>query len=46
MEELKKEVAELKEIVSKLLELQTYEHNMKYGYINKSLSGINPSKKC
>lgn len=45
MEELKKEVAELKELVSKLLELQIYEHQMKYGYMEKPLSNINPHQK-
>ena len=31
MEELKKEIAELKVLVSKLLEIQTKEFQMKYG---------------
>lgn len=44
MEEVIKEIAELKELVSKLLELQIYEHNMKYGYIDKTLSKTIPPK--
>lgn len=38
MEEVKKEIAELKELVSKLLELQIFDHKMKYGYMNKPLN--------
>lgn len=45
MEEIKKEIAELKELVSKLLEIQIYDHNMKYGYIDKPLSKTNRPKK-
>lgn len=33
MEEIKKEVAELKVLVSKLLELQITEYNLKYGFM-------------
>ena len=33
MEEIKKEVAELKVLVSKLLELQIAEYNLKYGFM-------------
>lgn len=35
---LKKEIAELKELVSKLLELQLFEHKMKYGYLDNPLN--------
>lgn len=33
MDEIKKEVAELKVLVSKLLEIQITEYNLKYGYM-------------
>lgn len=33
MEEIKKEIAELKELVSKLLEIQIVEYNFKYGFM-------------
>ena len=33
MEDIKKEVAELKVLVSKLLELQIAEYNLKYGFM-------------
>lgn len=36
MEDIKKEIAELKELVSKLLEIQTIECNMKYGFLKQS----------
>lgn len=39
MEELKKEVAELKELVSKLLEIQISEFNLKYGWMQKKQEG-------
>ena len=35
MEDIKKELAELKEMVSKLLEIQILEHNMKYGFFSQ-----------
>ena len=38
MEELKKEVAELKDLVSKLLEIQISDYHMKYGYLNKQIA--------
>lgn len=38
MKKIEKEIAELKELVSKLLELQIYDHKMKYGYMNKPLN--------
>lgn len=41
MEEIKKELAELKELVSKMLELQKYEHDIKYGYLKKQLNATN-----
>lgn len=44
MEDLKKEIAELKELVSKLLEIQIYDHNMKYGYLNRPISNISHQK--
>lgn len=39
MEEIKKELAELKELVSKLLELKTIEHKMEYGYLERPKEG-------
>ncbi len=39
MDELKKEIAELKGLVSKLLELQMFDHKMKYAYLDRSLNG-------
>ena len=39
MEEIKKELTEMKEILSKLLELQNFDHKMKYGYLSKTLEG-------
>ena len=33
MDEIKKEVAELKVLISKLLEIQITEYNLKYGYM-------------
>lgn len=36
MEDLKRELAELKELVSKLLEIQTVEYNIKYGFLNSN----------
>ena len=44
MEEIKKEIAELKELVSKLLELQKFDYKMKYGYLNKPLYGSTHQK--
>ena len=44
MDELKKEIAELKVLVSKLLEIQTKEFRMKYGYLNCKKGHTNP--KC
>lgn len=44
MEDVKKEIAELKELVSKLLEIQLFDHNMKYGYLNRPLSKNHSSK--
>lgn len=35
MEDLKEELAELKKIVSKLLEIKILEYNMKYGSFNQ-----------
>lgn len=42
MEELKKELAELKGIVSKLLEIQMIDYNMKYGYLNQQNISSHP----
>lgn len=42
MEDIKKELAELKELVSKLLEIQTIEYNMKYGFLNQSKTSSHP----
>lgn len=39
MKKIQKELTELKVLVSKLLELQTFDHKMKYGYLNKQLKG-------
>lgn len=39
MEEIKKELAELKELVSKLLEIQMYDHEIKYSYLNRPMNG-------
>lgn len=40
MEEIKKELAELKEILSRLLEIQTTEYNMKYGFSNQNITNF------
>ena len=42
MEEIKKEIAELKVLVSKLLEIQEKEFQIKYGYLNSKQSYTNP----
>lgn len=34
MEDIKKELAEIKEILSQLLEIQSAEFNMKYNFLN------------
>lgn len=41
MEEIKKELTELKALVSKLLEIQTSEFNMKYGWMKKNPNNTN-----
>ena len=43
MEEVKKELVELKEIVSKLLILQTKDYNMKYGYLSGKTNHFHPN---
>ncbi len=35
MEEMKKELAEIKDILLQLLKIQTYDHKMKYGYFEQ-----------
>jgi len=39
MEELKKEIAELKMLVSKLLEIENTKFEYQYGWMNRPLSG-------
>jgi len=39
MEDIKRELVELKELVSKLLELKQIDHKMKYGYLDRPLQG-------
>ena len=39
MEDIKKEIAELKELVSNLLEIEKTKFDYQYGYLKKPLSG-------
>lgn len=39
MEEIQKEIAELKVLVSKLLEIETMKFEYQYGWMNKPLEG-------
>jgi len=41
MEEIKKDLTELKEMVSKLLEIQSKEFNLKYGWMQNNNSNFN-----
>lgn len=41
MEDIKKELADLKELLSKLLEIQTIEYGIKYGFLNQSKTNSN-----
>ena len=42
--EIKKELTELKVLVSKLLEMKIFEHKMKYGYLDRPLNGSTKKK--
>lgn len=44
MEEIKKELVEIKEAILKLLELQLFEHKIKYGYMERPLDNISNRK--
>ena len=44
MEKIEKEIAELKELVSRLLEIQEFDHKMKYGYLDRTLNGFTAQK--
>lgn len=44
MEEIKKELTELKVLVSRLLEMKMFEHKMKYGYLDRPLNGSTKQK--
>lgn len=40
MEKIEKELTELKELVSKLLAIQTEEFNLKYGWLNNKQGSL------
>lgn len=44
MDEIKKELAELKELVSKLLEIEIKKFELQYGWLNRPLKGSTRQK--